>query len=98
VGVVARRTRSELSTGLPLPLPMPQAHRKKAQVMAIPMRIASTLLISGKVVILHRKYTELEMIEAEVMRRPIWKDMVSTHEKQSCAASLIPSNRHHPRR
>lgn len=50
---------------------MPQAQRKKAQVIAMPISIASTLLISGKVVILHRKYTELEMIDADVMSSPI---------------------------
>ena len=48
-------TSKELSAGLPLPLPMPHAQRKNAQVIATPIRTASMLSISGKVVILHRK-------------------------------------------
>lgn len=70
-------TRRELSTGFPRPLPIPQEHRKIAQVMAAPIRIASTLPISGKVVILHRKYTELEITDADTIKRPIC-DLVST--------------------
>lgn len=35
------------------------------------MRMASTLLISGKVVMRQRKYTDEDIMEAEVMRRPI---------------------------
>src|SRR5690348_16461253 len=40
--------------------------------MAAPMRMASTLLISGKVVMRQRKYTEVEMTEADATRRPIY--------------------------
>lgn len=43
------------STGLPRALAMPHPPRNIAVVMATPMRIASTLLISGKVVMRHRK-------------------------------------------
>jgi hypothetical protein len=48
-------TKRELSTGLPLPLMIAQLARNIAQVTAEPMRTASTLPISGKVVILQRK-------------------------------------------
>jgi hypothetical protein len=65
-------TNNDDSTGLPLPLTMPQAHKNMAVVMATPMRMASTLLISGNVVIRQRKYTEVEMMDADAMRRPIY--------------------------
>lgn len=52
-----------------------------AAVMAAPMRIASTLLISGKVVIRQRKYTELERIEADMMRRPICERLIRCIEQ-----------------
>lgn len=48
-------TSKELSTGLPRPLPMPHEHKKTAQVMDAPMRMASTVPISGKFVTRHRK-------------------------------------------
>lgn len=50
---------------------MPQEQRKIAQVMAAPISMASTLLISGNVVIRQRKYTELEIMEAETTSNPI---------------------------
>ena len=50
-----RRTSKADSTGLPRALAMPHPPRKIAVVMAAPMRIASTLLISGKVVMRQRK-------------------------------------------
>ena len=40
---------------LPRPDPNPQAHRKKAQAMAMPMRIASWLSMPGKVLMRQRK-------------------------------------------
>jgi len=52
---VSRLTNSDDSTGLPLALTMPHPPRKMAVVMATPIRIASTLLISGKVVMRQRK-------------------------------------------
>jgi hypothetical protein len=52
---ISMRTRSEDSTTLPRPFPMPHPHRNMAVVMATPMRMASTLLISGKVVMRHKK-------------------------------------------
>ena len=57
--------------GFPLPLPIPQAPRKIAHVIAAPMRIASTLSSWGKVVILQRKYTELDMMDADATNKPI---------------------------
>lgn len=86
-------TRSELSTGFPRPLPMPQEQRKIAQVMAAPIRMASTLPISGKVVILQRKYTELEMMEAETISSPIYKPLASLNTKIHMVRSL-PSSYH----
>ena len=62
----------ELSTGFPLPLPIPQAHKKTAQVIVTPISVASTLPISGKLVILHKKYIELDMMEAERTSSPIY--------------------------
>jgi len=50
---------------------MPHAHRKKAHVMATPIKTASRLSMSGKVVILHRKYREDEMMEADPTNKPI---------------------------
>jgi hypothetical protein len=47
--------RRELSTGFPLPLPIPQAQRNTAQVIVTPISVASTLPISGKLVIRHKK-------------------------------------------
>jgi hypothetical protein len=49
------RTSKDDSTGLPRALTMPHPPRKMAVVMATPIRMASTLLISGKVVMRHRK-------------------------------------------
>jgi hypothetical protein len=40
--------------------------------MVTPIRVASTFPISGKLVILQRKYTELEMIEADSTRSAIY--------------------------
>lgn len=72
---------------------MPQTHRKNAHVSATPIRMASTLLISGKVVTLQRKYTELDMMEAEVSMKPIC-DMWSVKGSQIHATRLdIPSTR-----
>jgi len=62
---------SELSTGFPLPLPIPQAQRKTAQVIVTPMRVASTFPTSGKLVIRQRKYTELDIIDADRTSNPI---------------------------
>jgi hypothetical protein len=50
---------------------MPKAHRKTAEVMVTPIKVASRLLIWGKQATRHRKYTAKEMIEADVMRRMI---------------------------
>ena len=55
-----------------MPLLIPQAQRKTAQVIVTPMSVASIFPISGNVVILHRKYTELDIIEADMTRRPIY--------------------------
>lgn len=72
---------------------MPQEQRKIAQVMAAPIRMASTLPISGKVVILQRKYTELEMMEAETISSPIYKPLASLNTKIHMVRSL-PSSYH----
>jgi hypothetical protein len=69
----------ELSTGFPRPLPIPQAHRNTAQVIVTPISVASTLLISGKVVIRQRKYTELDMIEADNTSNPIYMVQLVMH-------------------
>ena len=50
---------------------MPYAQRNIAHVTLTPIKVASTLLMSGKVVILHRKYIATEIIEPEVMRSAI---------------------------
>jgi len=50
---------------------MPYAQRKMAHVTLTPIRDASRFPISGNVVILHRKYTAIDMIEPEVMRSAI---------------------------
>jgi hypothetical protein len=65
-------TKSELSMGFPLPDLIPYAHRKVAQVTETPIKAASTFPISGKVVILHRKYSADEMIEPDTIKSPIW--------------------------
>ena len=50
---------------------MPHAQRITAQVMDTPIKAASTFEISGNWRTRHRKYTELDMMEAESTRRPI---------------------------
>jgi len=50
---------------------MPQAPRKMAQVTVMPMRIPSTFPISGNCMTFQRKYTELEMMDAESTSRTI---------------------------
>jgi hypothetical protein len=45
----------ELSTGLPLPLKIPQDPRITTQVMVAPIKSASMVFSSGKVVIRQRK-------------------------------------------
>ena len=47
-----------------------------AVVMATPIKMASTLLISGNVVIRQRKYTDDEIMDAEVNSKPIWNLLV----------------------
>jgi hypothetical protein len=42
-----------------------------AVVRATPIRMASTFPISGKLVMRHKKYREVEKMEAEAIRRPI---------------------------
>lgn len=64
-------TSKEDSTGFPRALAMPHPPRKMAVVIATPMRMASTLLISGNVVMRQRKYMAVEVIQADVIRRPI---------------------------
>lgn len=84
--------RSELSTGFPFPLPIPHAQRKTAQVILIPIKVASTLPIAGNLVTRQRKYTELEMIDADMTSSPICSQEVRTVEMGSLIS--IPSSYH----
>lgn len=86
-------TSRELSTGFPLPLPIPHAHRKIAQVMAAPIRMASTVPISGKVVMRYKKYMLLEIMEADTASNPIY-DKLAKLRARRCEG--LPSMYPHP--